>query len=351
MTHVRLVGPANDGHDLLVSTDGGDEFMLPVTEELKRAVARADGGAEGDVASLSPKEIQRRIRAGFTAQELADLAGVPLASIERYEGPILAERAYITELARATRVGRETGAPTLGEVVTDRLAARGIPTKALTWDAFRVSPEPWRVVARFLDGARTVEAVWTYHHAARSIVADDERSRWLTETELMDLAAPPRQFARLQPSSTLEDLPESPRAGGHLRAVGAPPAHEPTPPSTEDLLADLQSKRGTREVVDLDGDDEVFEGFGPLNARQAEFSVASGGEGLSAEGSAASDSGDTAASSSRTGASRAGDSRTAASRAPTSQAAATRASGARSKRNGRAHVPSWDEIVFGAKGD
>jgi hypothetical protein len=346
MTHVRLVGPANDGHDLLVSTDGGDEFMLPVTEELKRAVARAEGGAEGDAAALSPREIQRRIRAGFTAEELADLAGVPLASIERYEGPILAERAYITELARATRVGRETGAPTLGEVVTDRLAARGIPAKALTWDAFRVSPEPWRVVARFLDGARTVEAVWTYHHAARSIVADDERSRWLTETELMDLAAPPRQFARLQPSSALEDLPESPRAGGHLRAVGAPPRPEPAPPSTEDLLADLQAKRGTREVVDLDEDDEVFEGFGPLNARQAEFSVASGGEGLSAEGSAASDSGDAAAPGSHSAGARA-----AGSYAGTSPAGAPRASGARSKRNGRAHVPSWDEIVFGAKGD
>jgi hypothetical protein len=335
MTHVRLVGPANDGHDLLVSTDGGDQFMLPVTEELKRAVARADGGADGDAASLSPREIQRRIRAGFTAAELAELAGAPLSSIERYEGPILAERAYITELARATRVGRETGAPTLGEVVTDRLAARGIPAKALTWDAFRVSPEPWRVVARFLDAGRTVEAVWTYHHAARSIVADDERSRWLTETELMDLAAPPRAFARLQPSSALEDLPESPRAGGHLRAVGSPAAPEPAPapptPSTEDLLADLQSKRGTREVVDLDEDDEVFEGFGPLNAREAEFSVASGGEGLSAEGPAAPDSGD--------------------ARGVASQAPAARTSGPRSKRNGRAHVPSWDEIVFGAKGD
>jgi len=331
MTHVRLVGPANDGHDLLVSTDGGDQFMLPVTEELKRAVAHADGDGDGHAASLSPKEIQRRIRAGFTASELAELSGAPLASIERYEGPILAERAYITELARATRVGRETGAPTLGEVVTDRLAARGIPAKALTWDAFRVSPEPWRVVARFLDGGRTVEAVWTYHHAARSIVADDERSRWLTETELMDLAAPPRAFARLQPASALEDLPESPRAGGHLRAVGAAPEPKPATPSTEDLLADLQSKRGTREAVDLDEDDEVFEGFGPLNAREAEFSVASGGEGLSAEGSVASDSADL--------------------RGIASQTPAARASGARAKRNGRAHVPSWDEIVFGAKGD
>jgi len=336
MTHVRLVGPANDGHDLLVSTDGGDQFMLPVTEELKRAVARAEDGTDGDAASLSPKEIQRRIRAGFTAAELAELAGAPLASIERYEGPILAERAYITELARATRVGRETGAPTLGEVVTDRLAARGIPAKALTWDAFRVSPEPWRVVARFLDAGRTVEAVWTYHHAARSIVADDERSRWLTETELMDLAAPPRAFVRTQPSSPLEDLPEVPRAGGHLRAVGAAPEPAPAPatPSTEDLLDDLQSKRGTREVVDLDEDDEVFEGFGPLNAREAEFSVASGGEGLSAEGSAGSDSGDASVA-----------------RGSASQTPAARASGARAKRNGRAHVPSWDEIVFGAKGD
>lgn len=338
MAHVRLVGPANDGHDLVVSTDGGDQYTLPVTEELKLAVSRADEGEPGTPATLSPKEIQRRIRAGFTAEELAELSGAPLKSIERYEGPILAERAYICELARSTRVGRETGAPTLGEVVTDRLASRGIPTKALSWDAFRVSPEPWRVVARYVDGSRTIEAVWTYHHAARSIVADDERSRWLTETELMDLAAPSRSVAPAARASALEDLPESPRAGGHLRAVGSEPTVEPAPaeakPSTEDLLANLQSKRGTREVLDLDTDDEydeVFEGFGPLNAREAEFSVASGGEGLSSDGSVASETGDTTASPVR--------------------AQAPRASGVRTKRNGRAHVPSWDEIVFGAKGD
>jgi hypothetical protein len=94
-------------------------------------------------------------------------------------------------------------------------------------------------------------------------------------------------------------------------------------------------------VVDLDEDDEVFEGFGPLNARQAEFSVASGGEGLSAEGSAVSDPGDASASGSHAGGTRTGG----------SYPPAPRASGARSKRNGRAHVPSWDEIVFGAKSD
>ncbi len=325
MTHVRLVGPVNDGHDLVVSTDGGDQFTLPVTEELKLAVSTSDGPPGETPANLSPKEIQRRIRAGFTAEELAELSGTPLASIERYEEPILAERAYIAELARACRVSRETGAPTLGEVVTDRLASRGIPAKALVWDAFRVAPEPWRVVARFQDGADGIEAVWTFDHKAHSLVADDERSRWLTETELLDLAAPPRHLAAVAQGSALDDVPLSPRAVVGLRAV-EPAAPEPKRPSTDDLLADLQSKRGTREVMDLDDDDEEFEGFGPLQGREAEFSVASGGEALSSEsGTTSGEQGETSAP--------------------------QRTTGSRAKHNGRAHVPSWDEIVFGAKGD
>ncbi len=323
MTHVRLVGPSSDGHDLVVSTDGGDEYTLPVTEELKRAVSRTDDGAIAP--TLSPKEIQRRIRAGFTAEELAELSGAPLASIERYEEPILAERAYIAELARACRVNRESGAPTLGEVVTDRLASRGIPAKALTWDAFRVAPEPWRVVACYRDGSRDVEAAWTFDHRAHSLVADDERSRWLTETELLGLAAPARHLAPVATGSALDDVPLSAKEARSLRAVAAEPEPAPARPSTEDLLEDLQAKRGTRETTDVEDDDEEFEGFGPLQAREAEFSVASGGEGLSAEADAA-----------------AGES---------TSAAPQRTGGSRSKRGGRAHVPSWDEIVFGAKGD
>ena len=334
MTHVRLVGPANDGHDLVVSTDGGDEFTLPVTEELKLAVSRADGAGGATPASLSPKEIQRRIRAGFTAEELAELSGTPLPSIQRYEEPILAERAYIAELARACRVSREAGAPTLGEVVTDRLASRGIPAKALAWDAFRVAPEPWRVVAQYRDGAETVEAVWTFDHRAHSLVADDERSRWLTETELLTSSPAPRHLAPVTEASSLDDVPLSAKEARKLRAVAEEPAAESEPvsetarPSTEDLLEDLQAKRGTREIMDVDEDDEEFEGFGPLQAREAEFSVASGGGGLSADPEAGAEGADAGGSS-----------------------AAPRVAGPRAKRNGRAHVPSWDEIVFGAKGD
>lgn len=358
MTHVRLVGPADDGRAVLVSTEGGERFTLAVTEELKRVVSRADDGVKAP--ELSPREVQRRIRAGFTAEELADLADAPVASIERYVGPVLAERAYIAELARATRVSRDIGAPSLGDVVTDRLASRGIGAKSLEWDAFRVAPEPWKVVLSYPDGSRTVEASWTFDHVGRGLVADDEHSRWLSETELLGAVPTPRHLARLQPDqvnvpdvaggldpsaglASAAERPFVPRVVTPLKPEFAPP---PAPPTTDEILAELAAKRGTREEVTLEDDEEEFEGFGPQRAREVAFSVASGGEGL--ESSARDGDAENHTAAGAGSLPRAAGSDDGERPEPSARPAAR---GSRPKRNGRAAMPSWDEIVFGAKTD
>ncbi|WP_253257382.1 septation protein SepH, partial [Arthrobacter sp. Hiyo1] len=51
-----------------------------------------------------PRDIQSRIRSGATAAEVAELSGMPLANVQRYEGPVLAEREYIAQQARKVEV-------------------------------------------------------------------------------------------------------------------------------------------------------------------------------------------------------------------------------------------------------
>jgi len=342
MTRVNLVGPAEDGLHIVVETDGGEQYTLAITDELRHAVRYARPKPSYDAADessdqLTPKEIQQRIRAGLTAAELAELTGAPVESLEKFEPPVLAERAYVAELARTTRIGRDPSAPALGELVVDRLAGRGVDQDDIAWDAWREVEEPWQVAVDFSAGGRNVRAQWTFDHSSRTLTAEDDEARWLTETELLDVPIPRRHLSAVPASDDFAPLPE------HRPAMPATGEGAPEPLTEEDqledevdpteaLLEDLDARRGSREApadVDDDHDDELFEGFGPANQRQAET-----GFGQSMPHPA----GSALRPEPATKAEEASDN------PPTEELE-------RPARKGRASVPSWDEIVFGARND
>lgn len=334
MTRVTLAGPADDGLHLIVETDAGETFTLAITDELRHAVRYArpkfvPTGEEDETELLSPRVIQQRIRAGLTAAELAELTGAPLEALEKYEPPVIAERAYVAELARTTRIGRDPSSPVLGELVTDRLAGRGVDPDAIVWDAWREPDEPWQVAVDFTAAESPMRAQWSFDHTSRSLTAEDEESRWLTETELLDVPIPRRHLSAVPAADIGDDVRPLP--------VNRPvaPVSEPVPDATEALLDDLDARRGTREAVldfELDDDDEAFEGFGPADrAREADVGFDApmphpAGQGRNRDA-------------------------TAEAATPSQSARPADAVEDKPARRGRASVPSWDEIVFGAKHD
>jgi len=360
MTRVSLVRAADDGEHLILASEDGAQFELELTDDLRRTVAltrpRApqDEETEPGKSSLTPKEIQQRIRGGLNAQELAELTGEPQAALERYEAPVLAERSYMADLARSTRIGREAGAPVLADLVTDRLASRGVDPETVVWDAWREPDEPWKVAADYRVDGRNVRALWVFDHTARAVTAQDEESRWLTETELLDVPIPKRHLSAVKPVA--DDAPLDQVRPAMPAANDDEPDHEPS--ATELLLEDLHERRGTRESVepeledDLgDDDDERFEGFGPAQRRrEAEVGFTSDRP-----------SGTTMphpAGSALRGARKPDSEPAAADGAdedkPTgdpSESPASEAEARPTTRRGRSSVPSWDEIVFGAKHD
>ena len=56
---------------------------------------------------LRPKEIQARIRAGASVEQVAQMAGVDVGRVERFAHPVLLERARAAELAKADPRVRE----------------------------------------------------------------------------------------------------------------------------------------------------------------------------------------------------------------------------------------------------
>jgi hypothetical protein len=142
MQDLRLVGVHDDGEHLLLSGTGGEMFQLPIDEALRVAASRSSakfaGRSGATPVAMSPRDIQAKIRSGLTATEVSDLSGIPLAKVERYEGPVLAEREYVAQQARKIEVA--TPAPghdayraafgdnpaSLGDMVAHRLTAHGI---------------------------------------------------------------------------------------------------------------------------------------------------------------------------------------------------------------------------------
>src|SRR6478735_7812091 len=272
MAELELVGLHEDGEHLVLVGPDGVRYRVRIDEPLRAAVRRDRPQLEQlraeSAGTLSPREIQARIRAGATTQEVADSAGLPIERVRRYEGPVLAEREHIAEQARGTRVGRETGAPVLGDLVTDRLAARGVDLASLAWDSARDPDGPWVVLARFsVDGSER-EARWTFDPSKRSVVADEDEARWLSETELPDEPVSRRHLAAVR-DVVFDFQPD----GTTVRTAGVAavdqPAPEPAPDpqaETAALLDDLRERRGVRQALELDDDTEEFEGFGPQHA-------------------------------------------------------------------------------------
>lgn len=199
MPELRVVAVSNDGTRLVLKAADSTEYTLPIDERLRAAV-RGDrprlGQIEIEVEShLRPRDIQARIRAGATAEEVAQMAGIPVDRVRRFEGPVLAERAFMAERARKTPVRRpgENSGPPLGEAVQERLLLRGADKDTVQWDSWRRDDGTWEVLLVYLVAGEPHSASWTYDPPRRLVQAVDAEARALIG-ESDDLAAPEPSF-------------------------------------------------------------------------------------------------------------------------------------------------------------
>ncbi|UVJ41110.1 septation protein SepH [Arthrobacter sp. CJ23] len=269
MQDLRLVGVHDDGGHLLLSGTGGEMFQLPIDEALRAAASRtpAQVAARASITpiAMSPRDIQSRIRSGATAAEVAELSGLPLANVQRYEGPVLAEREYVALQARKVEVAspapghdayRNTfgdAAATLGEMVAHRLTAHGIDSSTVEWDSWRRADGSWTVVARFetvLGAPDSIgeepPAMWTFSPSRKSLQNANRWAQQLSELEPLDGLVPARRLA------AVSDRPFDFETDAESAARAATGSKE-----SDSLLDMLRSRRGQRLGMDEDGDDAL----------------------------------------------------------------------------------------------
>ncbi|MGW7352407.1 septation protein SepH [Streptomyces sp. Z26] len=185
MPELRVVAVSNDGTRLVLKAADSTEYTLPIDERLRAAV-RNDRARLGQIeieveSHLRPRDIQARIRAGASAEEVAQLAGIPVERVRRFEGPVLAERAFMAERARKTpvrRPGENTG-PQLGEAVSERLLLRGADKDTAQWDSWRRDDGTWEVLLTYSLAGEPRTATWTYDPPRRLVQAVGDEARGL----------------------------------------------------------------------------------------------------------------------------------------------------------------------------
>jgi hypothetical protein len=182
---LRVVAVSNDGTRLVLKAADSTEYTLPIDERLRAAV-RNDRARLGQIeieveSHLRPRDIQARIRAGASAEEVAQLAGIPVERVRRFEGPVLAERAFMAERARKTPVRRqgESTGPQLGEAVAERLLLRGAEKETVLWDSWRRDDGTWEVLLVYRVAGEPHSASWTYDPPRRLVQAVDDEARSL----------------------------------------------------------------------------------------------------------------------------------------------------------------------------
>ena len=248
MRPVRFVALSEDGHALVLADEVGRLLALPIDDRVNTVLHVERGANPGALAvaapndpapSLSPRDIQARLRSGESADEVARIAGVPVDRVLRYAGPVLQERAMLAQHARRTKVKASDKGASLGEMVGSRLAQHGIDTEKISLDAYRREDGTWRVVASWPSGKATAQAIWELDKARQHVSPHDDMAQYLCAerpTQILGQEPPAERTGHGLPGPARGE----PGRGGH--ALPAPTRGEGA--RRESRSADLGGRAG-----------------------------------------------------------------------------------------------------------
>ncbi|TAL41476.1 MAG: DUF3071 domain-containing protein [Salinibacterium sp.] len=319
MQDLRVVGV--EGGALVAASDDGERFRIPIDEVLHSKLRQSVPDA-GMSRKLAPREIQAHIRSGMSAQDVASITGVPLDYIQRFEGPVLAEREFVVQTALDVPV-HATGdndpmrlGKTFGTAIRERLHDIGAINER--WASWKDLSTGWVVKLSFVANQIEHDARWHFDPKKQSLSPANTEATTLSQQgdvatgplmPRLRAVAPDAASARFDSGafSFDESLAESPV----LASVGVTHSGGEESPGhghqTADLLEALRRRRGERDAMPFDE--------GPQPAiRAVELPLTEFADEP--------------------------DNRTTAPQGVT-----------RGSRRGRAAMPSWDEIVFGARVD
>jgi hypothetical protein len=362
MQDLKVIGVENGA--LLAASEEGDRFRIPIDAVLQSRLRQTQTDSSVRP-KLSPREVQAHIRAGMSAEDVSAVTGASLDFVRRFEGPVVAEREYIVSSALSVPVhaGIEPEQPdepaNFGSVIRERLASLGASNER--WASWKEPGAGWIVKLAFTADDIDHDARWGFEPKKNALSPIGSEAVALSQQGELKGALIPRLRAVgaetsladvsrfdsgaftfkesladdiLNDTAPLHDVVPYSRPTGTTDAVSKAAIKRAAEPAqsmseTADLLESLRRRRGEREAsagaANTTAADPVEKPAADTDNRPVDESVAEA---------------DTAPV------------------APTptrnvwaSQAATGQPRAAQTGRRGRASMPSWDEIVFGARTD
>lgn len=277
MQELKVVGA--EAGALIAVSEAGDRFVIAIDAVMQTKLRQLQSMRQSE-GKISPREIQSLIRSGLSREEVAAATGASIDDIERFEGPVLAEREHILASALAAPVyvaGDETGQASFGSVIASRL--EGLAAGQPRWASWKNPEAGWVIKLEFTANGVEHDARWQFDPKALSLsplgpdatklsahaepregliprlralgdepVATRRADRFDTGT-FAPLAEPAVSLNSgeivLEPPIPAESTPLAAEA-----AINR--AEEAVVPDTEDLLEALRRRRGEHEALSRD---------------------------------------------------------------------------------------------------
>jgi hypothetical protein len=339
---LKVMGIENGA--LIAISDDGERFRIPIDEVLQSRL-RQSTPDPGVGRKLSPREIQSHIRSGMSAADVSAITGVPIDYIQKFEGPVLAEREFVLETAlgvavHASAESQEPGASTFGVAIRSRLHILGAINEH--WASWKDTDSGWVVKLSYTADQIDHDARWSFD--PRKLTLSPLNAAATTLSQQGD--APSGLIPRLRAVSGTGQA-DSSRFDSGAFDLGDSTAAAPAPVApvsrfapeattsndhnqTADLLDALRRRRGEREAAAYIDDEAVAAHPSTGSIRLVDVPLTDYAR-ADVSGSDFADS---------------RDEPNATSPQPTQPQPSVA-----KPRKGRASMPSWDDIVFGARTD
>ncbi|MBC7591608.1 MAG: DUF3071 domain-containing protein, partial [Salinibacterium sp.] len=268
MQDLRVIGVESGA--LLVAADDGTRYRIPI-DEMMQSKLRQSVPDPGSGPRLSPREIQAHIRSGMSAQDVASITGASFEYIQRFEGPVLAEREFVVQSALGVPVKATADTDPMsqgrnfGTVIRERLHDLGAIDER--WASWKDPETGWIVKLSFTAKEIDHDARWSFDPKKQSLSPLNGEAVTLSQQGEAGGSMMPRLRAVSEPDSDASRFDSGAFALSESQQLSSQP-HSTGPVSitrgriddqgqgpqnqTSDLLEALRRRRGERESASFD---------------------------------------------------------------------------------------------------